>query len=297
MSNHNNIGNKSRGKLVLLVAFIMGALTLTACSSETSAQTSAQTSVQAITENEKGTIEHTLKSLHPKQGRVILVKLPSNYENSPDRRYPVLYLLDGDQNLDIASSVVSALVESAQIPEMIIVGLDAGKTRGKDYLPKISDPNANTGARRYLEHVEKELLPFVDSHYRTSSFRLLSGHSWGGLFSTYAMTEKPTLFDGFLAQSPMITKKRRQFYLTQATHMMTQNPDLSISYSVAIGDERKLEPRFNQLVALFEETAPATFRLQATRHTEASHMQTREPGMRQGLIHAFAEEALSEVEE
>lgn len=280
MLNFKKSKNKPRAWLLLFMALIMGALTLSACSSETSAQTT--------TESETATIQHTLSSQYPKQDRKIFVRLPPSYESSPDRRYPVLYILDGDQNLDIASSVVNALVDSAQTPEMIIVGLDAGKTRGKDYLPKISDPNANSGSRRYLDHVEKELLPFVDSQYRTTSFRLLSGHSWGGLFSTYAMTEKPTLFTGYLAQSPMITKKRRQFYLTQSSNMITQNPNLSLSYSIAIGDEPKLEPRFNQLIAIFEEKAPTTFRVQATRHTDARHMQTRAPGMREGLIHAFA---------
>ncbi len=289
MLNHNKIENKSRAWPFLLAALIMGALTLNACSPKTSAQTT--------TEKGAPTIEHTINSQYPKQDRVILVRLPPSYENFPDRRYPVLYILDGDQNLDIASSVVNALVDSDQIPEMVIVGLDAGKTRGKDYLPKISDPNANTGARRYLDHIEKELLPFVDSKYRTSSYRLLSGHSWGGLFSTYAMTAKPTLFDGYLAQSPMITKKRSQFYLTQSTNMIIQNPDLSISYSIAIGNEPKLEPRFNQLIALFEERAPAMFRLQVTRHTDARHMQTRAPGMREGLIHAFIKNDLSGLEE
>lgn len=289
MLNYRKNVNKSRVGSFILATLITGALTLAACSPKTSAQ-------EPI-ENNIATIQHIINSQHPKQNRVILVRLPQSYEKSHDRRYPVLYVLDGNQNLDIASSVVNALIDNAQIPEMIIVGLHAGKTRGKDYLPNISDPNANVGARRYLDHVEKELLPFVDTQYRTSSFRLLSGHSWGGLFTTYAMTEKPNLFDGFLAQSPMITKKRRQFYLTQSTNMVAQNPKLSISYSIAIGNEPKLEPRFNQLITVFEEKAPTDFRLQATRHNDARHMQTRTPGMREGLIHAFAKNDFNKVEE
>ena len=55
---------------------------------------------------------------------------------------------------------------------------------------------------RYLAALEAEVLPFVESRYRTAPSRLLAGHSLGGLFTTYALVNRPDLFNGYIALSP-----------------------------------------------------------------------------------------------
>lgn len=266
-----------------IAAIFVGALSLQACSAEPTVQTATPSDA------EKYTIKHTIKSQHAEQDRILSVQLPGSYYDQPDKRYPVLYILDGNQNLELTGAVVKSLVDAGKTPELIIVGLHAGNTRGKDYLPNMRDPDSNTGAKRFLGHVEKEVLPFVGGHYRTSSYQLLSGHSWGALFTTYAMIEKPNLFDGYLAQSPNLNKRRREYYVTRMEKMLAQNPELEIAYYMTIGVERKLESGFDQLIALFEEKAPEIFHWKAIRLAGASHMQTRQPGTHDGLIHIFAE--------
>jgi len=263
---------------ILPLIIIFGTLSLQACSAQT------------VTETEIPTIRHEINSQYPDQVRVFQVRLPASYNDRPEHRYPVLYILDGDQNLELTDAVVNTLVDAEQMPEVIIVGLHAGRTRGKDYKADISDPTSDAGAKRFLEHVEKELLPYVDTHYRTSSFRLLSGHSWGALFTTFALTEKPGLFDGYLAQSPNLRRGWTPYFITRIEEMFTQNLDVETTYVMTLGNERKTENGFNQLRALFENKAPETFRWQATRQDGARHMQTREPGMREGLVYIFGAE-------
>ncbi len=267
-----------------ITVIFMGMLTLQACSAEPPVRTAA------TVDSERYAIQHTVKSQHPNRDRILSVQLPGSYYEQPDTRYPVLYILDGNQNLELTRIIVNSLADNGQIPELIIVGLHAGNTRGKDYLPDLVDTNSNRGAKQFLEYVEKELLPFVDDQYRTTPYRVLSGHSWGALFTTYAMTEKPNLFDGYLAQSPNFNRKRRPYFLTRMETMFAQHPDLESAYFMALGDERKLENGFDLMIALFENKAPETFRWGASRLEDAKHMQTRQPGTRDGLVHIFCDQ-------
>ncbi len=268
---------------IIIAAILLGALSICVQGAKPPAvQTAAQSETEPLT------IRHTIKSQHPEQDRIISVQLPASYYEQPDKRYGVLYILDGNQNLELTSSVVSELADSGQMPEMIIVGLHAGKTRRQDYLPAIPNSRWGGAAGRFLAHIETELLPFIDGQYRTSSDKLLSGHSWGALFTTYAMTEKPDLFEGYLAQSPLLNKRWTPFFLPRMEKMLAQNQKLESTYFMTIGNERKLERGFGELITVFEQTAPDTLRWQATRQAEANHMQTRQPGVRDGLAYVFS---------
>ena len=55
-----------------------------------------------------------------------------------------------------------------------------------------------------LTDLERELIPYVESNFRTHPYRLLEGHSFGGLFSTYALMNKPELFNAFIIQAPAL---------------------------------------------------------------------------------------------
>jgi len=260
---------------ILSLTIILGTISLQACSAQT------------VAETDTSTIRHVISSHYPDQDRVFDVRLPPSYYDRPEHRYPVIYILDGDQNLELTEAVVSTLVDAEKMPEVIIVGLHAGRTRGRDYRADISNPTSDVGAKRFLEHIEKELLPYVDSRYRTSSFRVLSGHSWGALFTTFALTEKPVLFDAFLAQSPNLRRKWTPYFIARIEEHFRHVPDLETTYVMTLGNERKSVPGFNQLTAVFQDKAPETFRWQATRQDGASHMETREPGMREGLTYIF----------
>ena len=65
-------------------------------------------------------------------------------------------------------------------------------------------PNAvaDGGAAAFLEFIEKELVPHVEANYPVTQFRTLIGHSYGGLFTLFALAERPALFNYYLAIDP-----------------------------------------------------------------------------------------------
>lgn len=137
----------------------------------------------------------------------VFVRLPFKYDSdfTQNWRYPVLYSLDAPVGLPLLSGVMSSLVGYNNAPQMIIVGISTSN-RDRDLLPTL-DKNYEEhggGADKYLAFIEQEVIPYIDENYRTEKFRILSGHSYGGLFVAHSFYKKPDLFQAHFAASPSL---------------------------------------------------------------------------------------------
>jgi predicted alpha/beta superfamily hydrolase len=141
--------------------------------------------------------------------RALLIATPEGYDQETDR-YPVLYVLDGDENFVQAVGIVRSLAGSDRIPPMLVVGI-ANTERTRDLTPptQVEIENRflpkNGGADTFLRFISGELIPYVDEHYRTRPYKILVGHSAGGLFAIYALASSPTLFNAYIAIDPMLS--------------------------------------------------------------------------------------------
>ena len=145
--------------------------------------------------------------------RTVAVSLPASYERQPARRYPVLVLLDGPEQLAHTESLVRFLARGEKIPEMVIVAI-ANTQRSRDLTPPLPAGVQNPrpmgtdtpvgGADAFLAFLADELLPTLDRGYRTAPWRGLLGHSFGGLFGLHALVQKPELFRAYLLASPSL---------------------------------------------------------------------------------------------
>ena len=146
--------------------------------------------------------------------RTILIHLPKGYSSS-EKKYPVLFVLDAEFFFQQAVSAVEFLSELKYInvqpiPQMIIVGI-VNVDRNRDYTPTYS-PEQPGGLRyptsgkadKFLEFLDTELFSFIDSHYKTEPFRVLSGWSFGGLLTVYTYFTHNHLFSAYLAISPSL---------------------------------------------------------------------------------------------
>lgn len=157
--------------------------------------------------------------------RTVRVLLPPGYDapENRDRRYPVLYLLDGQNLFDACLSDVShrewgvdetvdRLVAEKAIPPLIAVGIDhAGQDRPREYLPYkdyAGNPRmAEPAGKRFPDFLTDEVMPLVAARYR-----VLAGHdntgiggsSYGGVAALYALLAKPNVFGYGLIESPSI---------------------------------------------------------------------------------------------
>jgi predicted alpha/beta superfamily hydrolase len=168
---------------------------------------------------------HKLRSLIFHNERTIRVLLPAGYDDvaNRDRRYPVLYLLDGQNVFDACLSEVSRhewsadeisheLIAQRRIPAMIVVGVDhAGPMRGHEYLPYKDFVGgadmAEPAGKRFPDFLAGEVLPLVNSRYRTLTGAPntgLGGSSYGGVATLYALMARPNDFGYGLVESPTL---------------------------------------------------------------------------------------------
>ncbi|HBG69764.1 MAG: hypothetical protein A2W93_09770 [Bacteroidetes bacterium GWF2_43_63] len=170
------------------------------------------------------TSEYFLKSEINHVKYRISISLPYQYNDSVNARFPVLYFLDGNVWLPLASSVLQSINKTDVVEPIIMVGIGYEVEtfeydvvqRTYDYTPtqdfsadssmsfRYQTPIRSGGADTFLLVLEQEIIPFVDSLFKTTENRTIAGHSLGGLFATYVMLEKPRLFTNYLIASPAV---------------------------------------------------------------------------------------------
>lgn len=186
---------------------------------------------------------HALKSAIFGNERKIRVLLPAGYADAAnkDRRYPVLYMLDGQNVFDACLSEVShhewsvdetvqKLVSEKKIPPLIVVGVDhAGKDRAREYLPYkdfTGNPDMEEPAgKQFPDFMTREVMPLVDGQYRTLTGQPntgIGGSSYGGVASLYALLAKPNTFGYGLIESPTLWVGMGQ--LVRDTHPLAAMP-------------------------------------------------------------------------
>ena len=146
--------------------------------------------------------------------RNIWVYVPTSYEASSMQSYPVVYLLDGDAQFHTVLNIIQQLSEENMnmvLPQMILVGI-LNTDRMRDltpshisYDPDIPDSSylkTSGGSENFTSFIEKELMSHIASKYPAAPYRLLIGHSDGGLFCINTMLNHTNLFNGYIAIDP-----------------------------------------------------------------------------------------------
>ncbi len=156
------------------------------------------------------------RSKHLANGRRLLVYVPPDYEKNTSARYPVLYMHDGQNVFDDATSfagewradeTAEQLIRAGKIEPIIIVAIEnAGGERADEYTPSAA---LGTGGRGdlYVRFVVEEVKPFIDKTYRTRADREhagIAGSSLGGLVSLHAVKQRPDVFGRCAAVSPSL---------------------------------------------------------------------------------------------
>jgi len=157
--------------------------------------------------------------------RTARVFLPPGYNDAAnrERRYPVLYMFDGQNLFDAClaydhvhewqvDETVTRLAGEGKIEPLIVVGLDnAGEKRSFEYLPWIDNiQNAGgpaPGGTRLPEFMIKEVMPVIETKYRIARGREntgIGGSSYGGIAALYVGLEAPLVFGKVLAEGPTL---------------------------------------------------------------------------------------------
>ncbi|MFN7967043.1 MAG: alpha/beta hydrolase-fold protein [Acidobacteriota bacterium] len=153
-----------------------------------------------------------IQSTVMQESRTIYVHLPDNYQRQ-STVYPVLYMTDAESKFAPIVATAEFLARQGRMPAMIVVGV-TNTSRTRDLTPtRASLPTNGSnmmqlptsgGADRFLQFFRSELIPWVETRYRTTPYRAFCGHSLGGLFALHALATQTDLFQGVIAISPTL---------------------------------------------------------------------------------------------
>lgn len=139
------------------------------------------------------------------ENRHVEVDLPASYAWATERRYPVLYLLDGQTHGGHAFASSEFLAAQGQLPELIVVSVHS-TVRLRDFT-QTDWPQAwigGGGAAHFARFLETELVPRIERDYRAGPFRILAGHSASGQYVLHQLATRPAAFQAYLAMAPSL---------------------------------------------------------------------------------------------
>jgi hypothetical protein len=139
----------------------------------------------------------------------LYINLP-RFFNDTSRTFPVIYLLDAQWDFPLLNAIYGEQYYDGFLPDAITIGITWGgenpnydDLRRRDFTPtKIGQTLYSGGAEKFLAFIKEELIPFIDTEFRTNGDRVLIGSSFGGLFTLYAMFNETELFNRYVLTSP-----------------------------------------------------------------------------------------------
>jgi predicted alpha/beta superfamily hydrolase len=157
---------------------------------------------------ERHTISDSIYSNILKEQRSIKVLLPETYKPGSNDKYEVIFITDGEWAMDPFSFVYKWAQDENYVPPAILIAIpnryiDKKNQRDRDFLPvHVSELAISGGADNFLSFIKNELIPYIDDKYPSNKTYSIYGHSYGGLFSLYALLKEPQLFSTYYATDP-----------------------------------------------------------------------------------------------
>jgi predicted alpha/beta superfamily hydrolase len=185
-----------------------------------------------------------------KNERNLVVYLPPGYEEQPGRRFPVLYLQDGQNLFDGTTSFIPGMdwrvgqtadhmIGTGAVEPLLIVGVyNTGKNRIREYTPSRVPKLGGGSANRYAKFLIEELKPFIDHEYRTlgdAAHTGLGGSSLGGLVSLYVGLKFSDVYGKLAALSPSVWWHQRVMHGFAARMPVRRRPSIWLDIGTGEG--------------------------------------------------------------
>jgi len=192
------------------------------------------------------------------RSRRILVYLPPSYERARSFRYPVLYLHDGQNVFDPRTSFIpgeewevddtaESLIRSRTIRPLIIVAVyNAGEFRMEEYTMGRDAQGRGGKADLYGRFLIEELMPFIESRYRTRSEPRnvgIGGSSLGGLVTMYLGMRHPRRFGKLAVMSPSVWWNNREILKEIPDEFPTQRSRIWLDIGTGEGEQTVIDAR------------------------------------------------------
>ncbi|MCD4773499.1 MAG: hypothetical protein K8R41_08980 [Bacteroidales bacterium] len=225
------------------------------------------------------------------EDRTMLIYLPQTYDFSTNN-YPVMYLLDGGFHFHHTSGIVQFLAAQGAIPEMIVVAV-TNVDRNRDFSPNhVDNVPTSGGAEKFLSFLSEELKPYIDKNYKTQQYNILVGHSFGGTFATYALMEKPDLFNAYIAISPYLMFDDNSLVRKTEKHLKAKYTN--VQFYMTLGDEPAYIECLEEFENIIKSKSPKGFEFSYVQMKDEGHGSIPHLSIYNGLKSIYSDGRLPE---
>jgi predicted alpha/beta superfamily hydrolase len=222
----------------------------------------------------------------------IYVRLPERYDPAATRRYPTVYLTDGDSLFPILAANHLFLTYDDRLPEAIVVGIAYGgfdpsvNRRHIDFQsPGEGVAGDAAGAARFQRFLKTELIPEIERRHRSDSARrVLFGQSRGGAFVLYSAVTDPDLFWGRIASNPSITPGIESLLEPAAS---ATRRDLALVVTSGTQDRADLQVEAARWLSVWQVRPERPWRLSGERIEGGTHAANAPDAYRRGMRRLF----------
>lgn len=180
------------------------------------------------------------------ENREITIGLPPSYEKNPNKRYPLLVLLDGDYLFDPFQGALNYGAYWDDLPEMIVVGISQNKNNERTVDCAVDETTglpAESG-EKFFEFISMGVIPYMEKKYRLTPFKIIAGHDTTAGFLNFYLYKDQPLFDGYISLSPELAKGMEE----QIPDRLSKIEQPVFYYqSTADGDLKKMQSRIRDL--------------------------------------------------
>jgi len=243
--------------IILLVAFI-----LASCASSYQAENansfSAESTAKLAAYEMPRTQVAPIKDSKKNRQYELYIKLPEEYSENTDVKYPVIYTTDASVHMDMLSGSTEFLM-----PDVILVGISyqkdlnherrvaASRARDFTFIEYEEVPVPTGEARNHLTFIRDDVIKYVENNYRADpAERTYFGYSAGGSFGAYILFEQPDTFNHYILGSPALDQEELEFLDALPA---TSQQDMNANVIVLIGELETSEMEITEkFVSLLE---------------------------------------------
>lgn len=181
-----------------------------------------------------------------KENREITIGLPASYDKNPDKKYPLLVLLDGDYLFDPFQGALNYGNYWEDLPEVVIVGISQNKNNEREIdcaIDQATGLPAESG-EKFFEFISLGVIPYMQQKYRISPFKIIAGHDTTAGFMNFYLYKEDPLFTGYISLSPELAQDM-ETHIPERLAAITK--PIFYYQSTADGDVRKMQQRIRDL--------------------------------------------------
>lgn len=210
------------------------------------------------------------------------IRLPDSYKALKHKRYPVLFSLG---SFSATSATVQQLTHNQEypMPEVIVVALTT-ETAVRFIERGVKNDD-------FFNFFTTDVIPYIDKHYRTHPFRILTGGERFGAVPLYGLTHKPTFFQAYIAISPWI--KPSDNLISEFETVLKSAKSLNAYLWLSSGGEERVASNFKKLDDLLKHNRPKGLVYKSSQFNQLSNMSQSLVSLPYALESLFADLFLS----